>query len=210
MFFFFIILTPVQSLITYACVLVSGPVLGVGPSTGLQGSLVTYKGFLTIVGGGITVPSQRNVDLVYGEHKGELRSYRLLDVVGTCHCKAVWGEEGTLHINSSPHAPPFLLPDLSGSPGFPSQTIYRKANPPPPPDRIPLCCTSSDIVRRAGLHSSDVRGPEHMLQRFPKCYDINGQLCIRLSWDMSRISPDSAVRFFCPVPEHVSRRFCTR
>jgi hypothetical protein len=41
-----------------------------------------------------------------------------------------------------------------------------------------------------------------MLQRFPKCYDRNGQLCILLSWDMSRISPDSAGRFFYPVPEH--------
>lgn len=141
---------------------------------------------------------------MYGEHKGELRSCRLLDVVGTCHCKAVWGEKGTLHINSSPHVPPFLFPDLSGSQGFPCQTFYRKETP---PDRIPSCCTSSDIVRRAGLHWSDVRGPEHMLQRFHKYYDRNGQLCILLSWEMSRISPDSAGRFFHPVPEHeVSRR----
>lgn len=75
-------------------------------------------------------PSQRNVDLVYGEHKGELRSCRLLDVVGTCHCKAAWGEKGTLHINSSPHVPPFLFPDLSGSQGFPCQTFYQKETPP--------------------------------------------------------------------------------
>jgi len=87
----------------------------------------------------------------------------------------------------------------------PVKHFIGRPPPPPLPDLIPLCCTSSDIVRRAGLHWSDVRGLEHMLQRFPKCYDRNGQLCILLS------SPDSAGRFFYPVPKQgVSRRFCTR
>ena len=145
-------------------------------------------------------PSQRNVDLMCGEHKGDLRSWRLLDLVGTCHCKTAWGEKGTLHINSSPHVPPLLFPDLSGSQGFPCQTFYRKETP---PDRIPLLlykqrhCQAgrSALEWRKGSRAYVATVSQNIMRETGNYANFWVGTC-------RVFRPDSAGRVFYRVPEH--------
>jgi hypothetical protein len=147
---------PLQTLITYAYVLVS--VLGWGGGVHRPPRITCYVQKLPSYCQGKNCTEAREIWTVCSTNiKANYVCKGLLVLDGTCHYKMVWGEKGSLHINSSLHQPPFQIPDLSGRPGFPC-----RMEPPPPSQAIsPQCCRVQTTTSDGQLcaRQSEVRRP---------------------------------------------------